>query len=279
LAGGFGGICSRTLTAPLERVKLQAQVSGEQAFATSSFRRVVDQIMGIHAREGFYSGLMAGNLVNCTRVFPMAGLSCLFYSRFVKWLPSDDELDRMEFVYRFLAGAGAGACAACLTCPLDVVRARVTLAGASIDMRKEAFSIHCMYRGILPTLCAVMPFIGAQQASYDVLRMGMMESGVISAPSVTAFAMCGALAGVVAQTLVYPLDVMRRRIQVARSDEARSFSHVLRDIKREVHSSPTTPMRAWRQTLFAGIVPTYMKVVPAVATSVVCRDFVLGRFN
>ena len=83
----FGGISSRTATAPLERVKIQAQMGNRAA--------LMSQLSKILSKEGA-SGLWAGNFTNCLRVFPFAGLSCVFYSRFVKYLPCDNVLDPME---------------------------------------------------------------------------------------------------------------------------------------------------------------------------------------
>ena len=282
LAGGFGGISSRTATAPLERVKIQAQMGNRAA--------LVSQLSKILSKEGV-SGLWAGNFTNCLRVFPFAGLSCVFYSRFVKYLPCDNVLDPMEQFWRAVAGGMAGICASTLTYPLDVIRARQTVAGsngntgilriASEIMAKEG--VTSFYKGLQPTLLAVAPFIGLQQASYDLYKQLFIDSGYFK-PSVGLFLGCGAVAGLTAQAIVYPLDVVRRRIQLNKIPD-----------KKAIQIASTKPGQGLRlytwlalqsviteggaRSLYAGIFPTMLKVAPAVAVSVVVRDYILGRLD
>ena len=89
-AGGLGGIFSRTITAPLEVVKLRAQIN-------SNYKGMVEEWKYCLRKQGL-RGLFVGNMTNCLRIFPHAGIGCVAYSRYVQWLPSDHELDRMEFV-------------------------------------------------------------------------------------------------------------------------------------------------------------------------------------
>ena len=283
LAGGFGGMSSRTATAPLERIKIQAQMGNSKG--------TIAQFSNILAKEGI-NGLWAGNLTNCLRVFPFAGLSCVFYSRFVKYLPCDNELDPMEPVWRALAGGMAGICASTITYPLDIIRAQQTVAGSSdkTGILRTANNImakngvRALYRGLQPTLFAVAPFIGLQQASYDLYKQLLIDSGYFK-PSVGCFLGCGAVAGLTAQAIVYPLDVVRRRIQLNKIPPKNNM---------KIGSTPPAGqgvrLYTWlalqsvvaeggARSLYAGMFPTMLKVAPAVAVSVVVRDYILGRLD
>ena len=99
-AGGIAGCASRTLTAPLEKIKIQAQVTGK---SEGAFRSLIEMV-----RAGNVRGAWQGNLTNCLRVFPYSGLVCVFYSQSLKVLPADNEMDVMEPVWRALAGGFAG---------------------------------------------------------------------------------------------------------------------------------------------------------------------------
>ena len=66
------------------------------------------------------------------------------------------------------------------------------------------------YRGLKPTLFAVVPFIAFQNTTIDLLRDHAMSEGVAVSPLLLVAV--GAGAGIVAQTVVYPLDVLRRRL-------------------------------------------------------------------
>lgn len=78
----------------------------------------------------------------------------------------------------------------------------------------------------------------------------------------------GGLIGMCAQSVVHPLDTLRRRIQVTRSEWI-------------------SPVRAFRQVLqrdgvrglYRGVLAANLKVAPAVAITLAARDVVLGRLD
>jgi len=96
-----------------------------------------------------------------------------------------------------------------------VVRARVTvgggaLAGAIRDVSREG-GARAFYRGLGPTLAAVVPFVAVQNAAID---LGKAATDDGAPPSYARLCAVGAGAGVLAQTVTYPLDVLRRRLQI-----------------------------------------------------------------
>ena len=176
---------------------------------------------------------------------------------------------------RFSAGCVAGAIATTATYPLDVIRTRIT-ASLGNDGEIQRPDIRRLYSGLSPTLFAMSLFVGAQQASYDFLRL-YATSNCGLAPSVNLFVGCSVCSGVLAQSAVYPLDVIRRRMQIGdqsvlgpRSDVvAHRTWFALRNVV-QLHGF---------RSLFAGIMPTYLKVIPSVAVSVTVRDILLGRLE
>ena len=70
-----------------------------------------------------------------------------------------------------------------------------------------------LYRGIAPTCAGIMPYAGFGFAGMELFRSlaPKNEDGKISVPWKLA---CGALAGCSAQTASYPLDTIRRRMQL-----------------------------------------------------------------
>ena len=271
VAGGIAGCASRTLTAPLEKIKIEAQVTGKSPGILRSLRSV--------ALTGGYRTAWQGNFTNCLRVFPYSGLVCVFYSQSLKFLPADDEMDMMEPVWRALGGGFAGSMATICTYPLDVVRAKLTVAkpGESHSMLStlrdmtKTNGIRGLYGGLGATLTAVAPFVGLQQASYDVLKMNVIDKGWAN-PSVAMFTACGVFSGLMAQTIVYPFDVLRRRIQVEGTRSQWAQLYTLPALQRVVQKEGFAG-------LFAGLLPTYAKVAPAVACSLVVRDAILGRLD
>ena len=76
VVGGLAGCVSRTATAPLERIKIQAQTRGLAGSIFGELGRIV-KAEGVKA-------LFAGNGANLIRVFPFAGIVTLAYVRLIK---------------------------------------------------------------------------------------------------------------------------------------------------------------------------------------------------
>ena len=60
-------ICSKTSTAPLERIKVLKQ--SQFYYKNSNYNTLLGSFSYIYKNEGFY-GLFKGNLINIYRVFP-----------------------------------------------------------------------------------------------------------------------------------------------------------------------------------------------------------------
>jgi hypothetical protein len=182
------------------------------------------------------------------------------------------------------AGATAGIFATLLTHPLDVARARLTVQVKDKGSTgragiRQTFAtlignsgVRGLYKGLSPTLLAIAPFLAVQQSSYDYMKTAASKKEW--QPSVTLFACCGITAGTLAQTVVYPLDVIRRQMQVEQQEvptksQSTSTYNMTKDIMKK--QGP--------RGLYAGLVPTYAKVVPAAALSLLVRDALLGRLQ
>lgn len=289
LAGSSGAAASRMVAAPLEKVTLIMQVSGKTG-ATHAFTALHETVQ----REGL-RGLWAGAFTNCVRVALFGGCVCVGYSNALKLTPADNELDPMEPVYRSAAGATAGLVASVVTHPLDTIRTRLTVAeegrytGAAHAAREAVAreGWRSLWRGVGPAMAAVAPFIAVQQSLYDVTKSGAAKYLDVE-PSAPFFASCGVVAGVAAQTAVYPLDVLRRRMQAPLPAESTSAAAAASNAPRPPPPPPPASAAAalrsvlregGARALFAGIWPSYFRVAPTVAISLVVRDAILGRLE
>ena len=262
IAGGLGGIASRTATAPFELLKVQSQISGEPT-------RMFDSLTQIHREHGV-RGLFRGNLLNCLRVFPFTGIICLFYAGVLNRFKPKEVLPHpmYEPLYRAGVGGVAGGVATLATYPLDVVRARLTVErgvpppsiAAVVRGVVQQDGVRGLFHGVRPTLLAVVPFVAFQQSLYDCCRQAASQCGF--ADSAALFMTCGALAGAGAQTVVFPLDVVRRRLQVRDPTSPNTATSAVRSILKE--------RGVWG--LFCGLKPAYAKIAPSVAISLTVRD-------
>lgn len=109
----------------------------------------------------------------------------------------------------------------------------LTVWGMTLKVVRDEGGIRALYRGLIPTAMGVAPYVGAYGpiiivthnqslyvlginfAAYEALRGIITPPGKSSVPRKLA---CGALAGSISQTLTYPFDVLRRKMQVTGMD-------------------------------------------------------------
>ena len=280
-------------------------------------------------RQGFWRGLWKGNFYGCLRIFPFAGCVTFTYTMFLRHVVPQQYRERINNpkdpatnFWRFTAGLTAGCIATTITYPLDLMKAneatdmtqtkglvkkpkeltflrrlKIAISPSTIsrNFKKEMADNNIRtfkdaFRGLVPTIFAVPCFIGIQNMSYDFFRIYLTsEDHMDMQPSVELFAACGCLAGITAQSIVYPMDVIRRRIQTDTMWPDPNTTNVSqmwgKEIKQQkqsmrwVNGIVNMIKHQGIKPLFAGLGPTYLKVMPSVAISVTTRDILLGRLN
>jgi len=233
IAGSIAGSVAKTAVAPLDRIKIMAQVGKLEWNGMLHLHR---QIADVMKNEGILS-LWRGNGAMVLRVVPYAGIHYALHEALDNVLKADRE--RATVTGKFLAGAGAGAGATLCTYPLDVLRARMAIASgggrptlkqvASEMYRYQGGGFHSFFKGLLPTLLGIVPYSGITWMTYETLKeyADLMPDSMQRA-GVTNKVACGMVAGLVGQSVTYPLDVVRRRMQVQASEEG--LVVVVRDI-------------------------------------------------
>lgn len=89
--------------------------------------------------------------------------------------------------------------------------------------------------------------------------------------SIGARLVCGGVAGAIAQTITYPLDVIRRRLQ---SSGLLGFHYNgLFDTARKLYSEEGP------RSFYRGMMPNYLKVVPAISVSFVLYETIQNLFK
>ncbi|THU61998.1 hypothetical protein C4D60_Mb01t00510 [Musa balbisiana] len=150
--------------------------------------------------------------------------------------------------------------------------------------REEGF--RALYKGWLPSVIGVIPYVGLNFAVYESLKDWLIKSnpyGLVedSELSVVTRLGCGAVAGTVGQTVAYPLDVIRRRMQMVGWKDA-AASVVTGQGRSSAPLEYTGMVDAFRKTvhhegfgaLYKGLVPNSVKVVPSIAIAFVTYEVV-----
>lgn len=289
IAGGAAGAVAKTAVAPLERIKILFQTR------TEGFRSigVCQSLKKVLNHEGV-QGLYKGNGASILRIVPYAALHYMTYEQYRFWLWENCPSLGTGPIVDLLAGSAAGGTAVLCTYPLDL--ARTKLAYQVVDkrptLRSNMGSIHSptsyngiqdvfrrvyseggvrgLYRGVGPTLAGILPYAGLKFYIYEELKRRVPEE---HQKSILLRLSCGAMAGLVGQTFTYPLDVVRRQMQVEnlQASEVR-YRNTLDGLAGIMRN------QGWRQ-LFAGLSINYIKVVPSVAIGFTAYDVMKSWLN
>ncbi|KZV21878.1 Adenine nucleotide transporter 1 [Dorcoceras hygrometricum] len=297
VAGGVAGGVSRTAVAPLERLKILLQVQNPHNIKYSG---TIQGLKYIWRTEGF-RGMFKGNGTNCARIVPNSAVKFFSYEQASKGIlylyrqQDGNEDAQLTPLLRLGAGACAGIIAMSATYPMDMVRGRITVQtekspfqyrgmfhALSTVLREEGF--RALYKGWLPSVIGVVPYVGLNFAVYESLKDWLIKSkafGLVGEDDELGVATrlaCGAAAGTVGQTVAYPLDVIRRRMQMVGWNHAASI--VTGDGRSKVALQYTGMIDAFRKTvrhegfgaLYRGLIPNSVKVVPSIAIAFVTYE-------
>mmetsp|Transcript_4827 Transcript_4827/g.13186 ORF Transcript_4827/g.13186 Transcript_4827/m.13186 type:complete len:302 (+) Transcript_4827:96-1001(+) len=217
-AGGTAGAVARTATAPLDRIKLLFQVQSMTNPTGSRQYTGILQAASKIVREEGVTALWKGNSVLIIRIFPYSA-SQLAANDTYKRMLADPTTHELTVAKRLMAGACAGMTASALTHPLDTARLRLALPNHPYKGAVDAFTtivktegITALYKGLVPTLVGVAPYAAINFASYDMAKK-LFYHGERPQSSIANFVM-GASSGTLAATVCYPLDTVRRRMQM-----------------------------------------------------------------
>ncbi|XP_048225994.1 mitochondrial substrate carrier family protein B-like [Ricinus communis] len=273
LAGGIAGAFSKTCTAPLARLTILFQVQGMHSDVTALAKASLwHEATRVINEEGFRA-FWKGNLVTIVHRLPYSSVNFYAYERYKSFLQSVFGLEKQrgnvtsDLAVHFVAGGLAGITAASATYPLDLVRTRLATQRNTIYYRGiwHAFNTICreegflgLYKGLGATLLGVGPSIAISFSVYESLR-SFWRSKRPNDSTIAVSLACGSLSGIAASTATFPLDLVRRRMQLeGAGGRARvyttglfgTFGHIIR--------------QEGLRGLYRGILPEYYKVVPSV---------------
>ncbi|PYH97775.1 solute carrier family 25 member 42 [Aspergillus ellipticus CBS 707.79] len=273
IAGGVAGAVSRTIVSPLERLKILLQI---QSVGRDEYKLSIRKALVKIGKEEGWKGFMRGNGTNCIRIIPYSAVqfgSYNFYKKFAESSPNGE----LSPLRRLVCGGAAGITSVTITYPLDIVRTRLSIQSASfaeignresgtrlpgmlktmVLIYKNEGGIVALYRGIIPTVAGVAPYVGLNFMTYESIRQYLTPEGETT-PGPLRKLLAGAVSGAVAQTCTYPFDVLRRRFQInTMSGMGYQYTSIVDAVRVIVAAEGL-------RGLFKGIVPNLLKVAPSI---------------
>jgi solute carrier family 25 (adenine nucleotide translocator) protein 4/5/6/31 len=231
VAGGTSGAVSKTITAPIERVKLIIQtqdanpkiISGEVPRYTgigNCFTRV--------ASEQGVGAFWRGNFTNCIRYFPTQAFNLAFKDSIKNMFPRyNPKTEFWPFFGVNLASGGlAGALSLCIVYPLDYARTRLasdvgsgkkTFNGLGDCLMKTARGpkgFLSLYNGFGISVAGIIPYRGVQFGLNDTLRGLNPYAKDLTFIGIASKWACAQFSVIMSGFVTYPFDTVRRRLQM-----------------------------------------------------------------
>ena len=210
LCGSIAGVVAKTAIAPAERVKMSYQVTHDKFTLLDALKRGRQMTV----QDGVKS-LWRGHSTTVLRVAPYSGISYAAHDYAELQLKKSFDTNTLPFAYKFLAGSIGGAMGTLWTYPLDVLRVRLALTPGSnwsSTVRQGG-----LFQGILPTMAGIIPYSGTSWMVKQTLQEAF-PTVFHRNPSLIERLSMNALAGLAGQFVTYPLDIVRRRMQMAQYD-------------------------------------------------------------
>lgn len=274
LVGAVSGGVSRSVVAPLERVKIEYMVDSSKIAADGGVFGTVGRIF---KNEGF-AGLFKGNALNVCRIAPTKAVEFFCYDKYKEYTLKLHGRDEMEGHERMIGGSLASMAGTALTHPVDTLRSRVSSTGMPVGevWRNliQAEGPMALWKGLGANMVRVAPYGAINFFVYDWCKSAYRrylgpETKMTAVPTM----IFGGLAGAAAQTGVYPLEMVQRRIQV---QGMKGAAVVYKNMFHGIYVVAKTEGFA---ALYAGLLPNYAKILPAAAVSFYVYEWMKERLN
>lgn len=306
LAGGIAGAVSRTATAPFDRLKIylittarsqpEALKSGSTSkIATRGFSMLTEAVQALYREGGGLKAFWVGNGLNCLKIFPESAIKFLSYETakraFAKYVDGVQDSRDISGTSRFLSGGFGGITSQFAIYPVETLKTRLMsyqgssgnihettsqkvgqqsqgnrlLSTVAKDMWKNG-GMRAYYRGLTAGLIGVFPYSAIDMSTFEGIKLFYIKYTGKEEPGVLALLAFGSLSGSVGATTVYPLSLVRTRLQAAGTpahpQQYDGFWHACR----------ITYKQEGFVGFYRGLVPSLAKVVPAVSISYVVYE-------
>ncbi|GLT61028.1 hypothetical protein SLA2020_337640 [Shorea laevis] len=268
-AGATAGAISRTVTSPLDVIKIRFQVQLEPTSSWALLRNnMLTGFLAWKCPSFTYGYAIYCHTIYCVHMFKTfaAGSS-----------KTEDHIHLSPYL-SYVSGALAGLAATVGSYPFDLIRTILasqgepkvypTMRSAFVDIiRTRGF--RGMYAGLSPTLVEIVPYAGLQFGTYDTFKRWLWIISILAFHQWVA-------AGTCAKLVCHPLDVVKKRFQIeGLQRHPRYGARVEHDAYKNMFHAVRQILQAegWAG-LYKGIVPSTVKAAPAGAVTFVAYEYI-----
>ena len=304
VAGGMAGTASVIVGHPMDTIKVRVQNSS----ASTSLLSTIQEFGGVSSLfRGMGAPLSAAAIINAI-VFSSYGLGSRLYDTYLVDPATYDDLDQTHDPWQkaMTCGSFAGLVQCLIICPMEHVKCRLQVQhgkGSADYMYKGPFQatrgivqnygLQRLYQGWWSTAWREVPAFGLYFAVYDHMKdrvnryfWNQQQHHSVSAEAAAASydpthrhshtwlasALAGGIAGSTTWGVVYPIDVVKTKIQTAPLDTP------LKELKITKIASSIVAQHGWRR-LFRGLGITLVRAFPVNGTIFPVYEFTLHQIN
>lgn len=300
LAGGLAGVVSRTCTAPFDRLKvyliaqsgtpIQQTVKTAVGTAAASSAKTNNTSGPIRSalrtlwKQGGVRAFFVGNGLNVVKVFPESAMKFGSFEaakRFLAKVEGVEDTSQLSRGSTFLAGGLGGMAAQLTVYPIDTLKFRVQCEAQYSQLRGNQLmmqtagrmwadgGVRTFYRGLYVGVLGIFPFAALDLGIFSAMKKAYIANQAhkqnIDESDVTignfVVLTMGAMSGSVGASVVYPVNLLRTRLQ-AQGTTAHPYRYDgFLDVFRK------TVQRDGYMGLFRGLAPNLAKVAPSVSIS------------
>ncbi|EMR69495.1 putative calcium dependent mitochondrial carrier protein [Eutypa lata UCREL1] len=296
IAGAVAGGISRTATAPLDRLKvyllvntsastnvaIEAAKKGQPAAALKNAGRPLVSAIAELYKSGGVRGFFAGNGLNVVKIMPETAIRFGAYEaakRTLADLEGHGDTHHINPYSKFVAGGVAGMVSQFCVYPLDTLKFRLQSEYVSGGARGNTLLLQTFrkmyaeggaraaYRGVTMGLVGMFPYSAIDMGTFEMLKTtyitykakknGVHEEDAL--PSTFVTGIMGATSGAFGASVVYPLNVLRTRLQTQGTKMHPARYTGIWDV-----ANKTVRNEGFRG-LYKGLMPNLLKVAPALS--------------
>lgn len=247
LFGGTAEVISKTLTAPIERVRilLQTQNISTQISADKKYKGILDAFVRIKNEQGVLA-FWRGNWVNLVRYFPTQSLNFAFKDTYNQLLlPKNvkkEKISTIEYQLRFLLSGGlAGATVLLGTYPLDLIRTRITVDIEKTGATRYSGIYNCaksiyhteggmrgLYKGFGIAVCGIFVYRAVFFGGHDIFKNAFLSPD----SSYTVKYLVAYSSTITAACIGYPFDTTKKYMHLRAGGSDKIFNSSIDCVKK-----------------------------------------------
>ncbi|KAI8904879.1 mitochondrial carrier domain-containing protein [Gorgonomyces haynaldii] len=289
LSGGIAGAISRTVTAPLDRLKvlLQTQTYKTRIPSREVYMKAIAKIY----KDGGILSFFRGNGLNVIKIFPESALKFFTFEYCKSFISPESDIG---IGGRLMAGGMAGLVSQFAIYPIETVKTRImaqiinkkttTSLGYEFPNKEHSLvmtvrnlwkenGIFAFYRGCVPALVGIIPYAGVDLAVFETLKSMYLKASTQDRVPTYLILSFGMISGASGAVLMYPLSLVRTRLQAQGTPSHPTYYTSTFDVVQKTYA------REGIHGFYKGLAPTLAKVLPAVSISYVVYEQMKHQFG